>query len=107
MATSSPEIAGFEWDEGNRAKCAKHGVSLAEIENLFQRPVAVVPDPAHSQTEQRLKAIGESHTGRMILVVFTLRRRGMDSLIRPISARYMHQKEIDYYEKAIAHAQQR
>jgi uncharacterized DUF497 family protein len=32
-------------------------------------------------------------------VVFTLRRRGDAVLIRPISARYMHKKEIKAYEK--------
>ena len=34
-----------------------------------------------------------------IFVVFTLRRRGDDILIRPISARYMHDKEVKSYEK--------
>jgi uncharacterized DUF497 family protein len=36
---------------------------------------------------------------RAIFVVFTLRRRGDDILIRPISARYMHDKEVKSYEK--------
>ena len=31
--------------------------------------------------------------------VFTLRRTGDELLVRPISARYMHKKEIDAYEK--------
>jgi uncharacterized DUF497 family protein len=34
--------------------------------------------------------------------VFTLRIRGGESFIRPISARFMHAKEIDYYEKVAA-----
>lgn len=37
--------------------------------------------------------------GRHIFVVFTLRDRGADRLIRPISARYMHRKEIEHYEE--------
>jgi len=28
-------VAGFDWDEGNREKCRKHGVSLAEIEEIL------------------------------------------------------------------------
>jgi hypothetical protein len=28
-------VSGFDWDEGNRAKCQKHGVSIPEIEELF------------------------------------------------------------------------
>ncbi len=107
MATSPTGFAGFEWDEGNQDKCTKHGVSLAEIEGLFERALAVIADPAHSQTEQRLKAIGRSDTGRMILVVFTLRRHGKHRLVRPISARYMHRKEVEYYEEAVASAENR
>jgi uncharacterized DUF497 family protein len=29
-------ISGFDWDSGNRDKCQKHGVSIAEIEALFK-----------------------------------------------------------------------
>ena len=29
-------VAGFDWDRGNRDKCRKHGVSLAEIEQIFE-----------------------------------------------------------------------
>ena len=25
-------VSGFDWDDGNRAKCEKHGVSITEIE---------------------------------------------------------------------------
>jgi uncharacterized DUF497 family protein len=59
------KVAGFDWDLGNRAKCAKHGVTVAEIEGLFRGPVSVFPDPAHSTTEERFKAIGRTEAGRM------------------------------------------
>ena len=52
-------VAGFEWDEGNRAKCQKHGVSLAEIEAVFANPHRIAPDPEHSAEEVRLLAIGK------------------------------------------------
>jgi uncharacterized DUF497 family protein len=93
------KVAGFEWDAGYREKCQTHGVSLGEIEALFTRPVMMLPDQAHSMTEARLKAIGRTETGRNIFVVFTLREHNGQKYIRPISARYMHQKEIDSYEK--------
>ncbi len=92
-------FSGFDWDDGNRAKCGKHGVPAETIEDLFQRGLAILPDEAHSQRERRFKAIGRDETGRAIFVVFTLRRLGRDMLIRPISARYMHRKEIEHYEK--------
>jgi uncharacterized DUF497 family protein len=92
-------VAGFEWDDGNREKCQKHGISLPEIEALFTRPVMVLPDSAHSITEERLKAIGRTGAGRHVFVVFTTCKRNGQNFIRPISARYMHQKEIESYEK--------
>jgi hypothetical protein len=95
-------VAGFDWDEGNREKCEKHGVSITTIESVFHRPMAVHPDPDHSGAEERLKAIGRTEQGRGVLVVFTLRHRDGERFIRPISARYMHRKEIEYFEKATA-----
>ncbi len=95
-------VAGFDWDEGNRSKCQKHGVSTAAVESLFQRPIAVLPDPLHSKSEERFKAIGKTAKGRGIFLVFTLRTRRGKTLIRPISARYMHRKEMDHYEKETA-----
>jgi uncharacterized DUF497 family protein len=92
----------FDWDDANRDKCARHGVSVTEIEALFAGELAVHPDPEHSQQEERLKAIGVTNAGRYVFVVFTLRERGGQSLIRPISARYMHAKEVAHYEKEIA-----
>jgi hypothetical protein len=94
------EIAGFDWDRGNRTKCQKHGVSIEAIESLFTRSVAIFPDNAHSEREQRFRAVGWTQENRAVFVVFTLRRQDGDLLIRPISARYMHKKEIETYEKA-------
>lgn len=90
---------GFDWDNGNREKCKKHGFSTSVIENLFARPLAVLPDAAHSKRKHRFRAIGQTDEGRGVFVVFTLRRKGDEVLIRPISARYMHRKEIEAYEK--------
>jgi uncharacterized DUF497 family protein len=93
------EFSGFDWDRGNRTKCQKHGVSVAEIQSLFHRPVMMAPDFAHSSQEERFKAIGTTDAGRHVFVAFALRRRGQATLIRPVSARYMHRKEVEHYEK--------
>jgi uncharacterized DUF497 family protein len=90
---------GFDWDAGNAAKCQEHGVSIAEIESAFLGEPRVGPDAEHSKVEQRLRAVGRTKEGRHLFVVFTVRRRGSDILVRPISARYMHRKEIDAYEQ--------
>lgn len=96
------EAAGFQWDRGNRAKCRSHAVSIADIEGAFRQPIAVFPDPVHSRAEERFKAIGRTAEGRHLPIVFTLRDSGGQALIRPIRARFMHAKEIDYYEEAAA-----
>jgi uncharacterized DUF497 family protein len=100
-------IAGFQWDRGNREKCQQHGVSILAIESAFESPIAVFPDPSHSSTEERFKAIGKTTGGRHVLIVFTLRVTDGETFVRPISARYMHRREIDHYEKAVADLAQR
>ena len=90
------KIAGFDWDEGNWPKCGKHGVSRAEIEEVFAGTPAVEADPFPE--EARTRAIGKSAAGRYVFVVFMLREIDGQLKLRPISARYMHEKEIAHYE---------
>ena len=92
-------IAGFEWDNGNWPKCGRHGLIREEIEAVFEGAAGVYPDPAHSREQERMLAIGTTRAGRWVLVAFTLRKRGGETLIRPISARYMHRKEVEHYER--------
>lgn len=88
----------FDWDEGNRGKCQKHGVSLAEIESVFRHDPLIAADAGHSRKEVRSIAIGRNTEGRHLFVAFTLRRAGEVRLIRPISARYMHATEVTRFE---------
>lgn len=98
----SEKVSGFDWDDGNFQKCQKHGVSIEEIEALFSNPiVAIAPDIKHSEAEERFLAIGMSTKGRYIFVVFTFREDREEKFIRPISARYMHEKEVQRYEENI------
>jgi uncharacterized DUF497 family protein len=53
-------VSGFDWDEGNRSKCQKHGLSIAEIEAFFMRGPRVAPDPKHSADEVRFIAVGRT-----------------------------------------------
>ena len=90
----------FDWDAGNREKCQQHGVTTATIEKLFgANALRVEPDILNSSAEQRYRAIGKTAAGRAVFLVFTFRDYGNGNLIRPISARYMHRKELDSYEK--------
>jgi uncharacterized protein len=90
-------IAGFDWDDGNWPKCGKHGVSQIEIEQVAKNQPATMADPHPG--EARMRAIGKTDAGRYVFLVFVLRETGEGLLFRPISARYMHQKEIDSYAR--------
>jgi uncharacterized protein len=92
-------VSRFDWDKGNRAKCEKHGVSIIEIENLFAHSPRVAPDPKHSVDEDRLIAVGRTSAGGPVFVAFTLRTKNKLRLIQPVTARFMHAKEIAAYEE--------
>jgi uncharacterized DUF497 family protein len=92
-------IVGFDWDEGNTRKSAdKHGVSQAEAEQVFANlPLGILEDLAHSRSEPRFQALGQTSDGRHLHVTFTLRAEG--TKIRVISARDMNRKEQARYEE--------
>jgi uncharacterized DUF497 family protein len=94
------EITGFDWDGGNWPKCGKHGVSREEIEQVLMS-TNVAPDLKHSQQEPRYIAVGRTHVVRAMFVAFAIRQRQDGRhVIRPISARYMHVKEVKRFEES-------
>ena len=103
----SVSFSGFEWDHGNRRKCQKHGVSIDEIEYVLAHAETLVrPATKHTRSESRLLAIGRTRAGRYPFVVFTPRNRHPAGVrLRPISARYMHRKEVRRYEQEISRPQ--
>ncbi|HQT82014.1 MAG: hypothetical protein B7Z60_07105 [Ferrovum sp. 37-45-19] len=97
--TDLTKISGFDWDEGNTRKNEKHGVSMAEAEQIFfNEPLLLLADIKHSQGESRFHALGKTDEGRALHITFTLRNAG--EKIRVISARDMHKKERTIYEQA-------
>jgi hypothetical protein len=85
------KISGFDWDDGNWPKCGRHGLSQAEIEEVFRSGPRIHPDAAHSAKEVRSLADRLDHGRPVVLAAFTLRRRGEEDLIRPISALHASQ----------------
>ena len=86
---------GFEWDDGNSGKNRdKHQVFDGECEQvLFNQPLVVRPDSAHSNGEDRIFVLGKTDSGRKLFVVCTVRGQ----LLRVISARDMTKKEREVY----------
>lgn len=89
----------FDWDDSNLEHTTKHGVSRQEIEHVLSNDPMVQPDPHPAQIEERWRAIGSNAQGRMIFLVFTFRDTAETMTMRPISARYMHRKEVTKYEQ--------
>ena len=87
----------FEWDEDKAAKnVKKHDVSFEEASTVFGDPLALtIPDPLHSELEDRFITLGESHLRRLVVVVST--ERG--DRIRIISARLATRRERKNYEE--------
>ena len=74
--------AGFEWDQGNSDHCGKHGVSPANIKDLFTRPVTIL---ARLATLRQKSGSGRSAglgDGRAVFLVFTIRERAGRRTIR-------------------------
>jgi hypothetical protein len=83
--------------EGNWPKCGKHGVSREEIGEVLSGTPAVID--AQSLSRGTPDAGHRDHRrGRYVFLVFMLRQIDGETRLRPISARYMHQKEIAHHE---------
>ena len=90
-------VAEFEWDEGNKDKPKKHGVTIGEAEEAFFDDNKVVfSDWIHSAKEKRFTLLGKTRRERLLNIIYTIRRKK----IRIITARDINGKEVQLYEKA-------
>jgi uncharacterized protein len=87
----------FEWDaKKNATNRRKHGVSFEEAKTAFLDDYArVIPDPEHSEDEDRFVLLGLSISVRVLIVCHCYRQRG--NVIRIVSARKADQDEIEQY----------
>jgi predicted DNA binding CopG/RHH family protein/uncharacterized DUF497 family protein len=89
------------WDDGNRSKCLKHGVSTEEVESLFLRPIIILSDEAHSVAEARFKAVGKTAAGRHIFQVFTIREKTGQRYVQPSAPLICTGKKLSIMKKKI------
>jgi len=87
----------FEWDEEKaQINLKKHGVSFEEAGSVFARRLSLtIADPLHSDEEDRFVTLGESSSGRLLVVVSTDR----GETVRIISARVATRRERKNYEE--------
>jgi uncharacterized protein len=90
------KCTGFEWDQHNSEKInTKHAVTSVECEQVFFNiPVITGDDVKHSKTENRFYVLGQTDSGRLLFMVFTVR----NDKLRVISARDMNRKERRIYQ---------
>ena len=70
------KCTGFEWDTHNTNKIIeKHNVTPVECEQvLFNLPIIAGSDEKHSKTENRFYVLGQTDSGRVLFLVFTVRK---------------------------------
>jgi uncharacterized protein len=87
----------FTWDPKKAAaNLRKHRVAFPEAATAFADPLSVtIPDPEHSQAEDRFILLGQSERGRLLVVAHT--ERG--DTLRLISARLATRPERRDYEE--------
>jgi uncharacterized DUF497 family protein len=67
-------LPAFDWDDGNCAHIARHGVMPAEAEQVILGASLPIETEEHSG-EDRHTELGKTTEGRLLLVVWTWRRR--------------------------------
>ncbi len=87
----------FEWDPDKTIlNVEKHGVTFDEACTAFEDRLSLtIPDPLHSEDEDRFVLIGCSHRNRLLAIVHTDR----GDRVRLISARAATGKERRYHEE--------
>ena len=89
----------FEWDEAKakaKENFRKHKVSFEEAETVFDDPLSItIPDPQHSKAERRFLDLGQTETGKIIVVSYAERARAT----RIIGARRATRGERRRYEE--------
>ncbi len=87
----------FEWDENkNQINLKKHGISFEDTKTVFEDEFAILfDDPDHSAEEDRFLIIRMSRTEKICIVSHCY--RGVDEIIRIISARKATKSEQNVY----------
>lgn len=96
-------IKGFDWDKGNLEHIKKHNVGAKECEEtFFNKPLIINRDETHSQTEERLRVYGQTNKGRLLFMIFTIRKVKENKSLkknRVISARDQSKKERKEFQE--------
>ena len=92
------ETIRFEWDENkNTINKRRHRISFEEAQTVFYDAEAlVIPDPEHSQDEERFIILGMSRRAKLLVVCHCY--RASETVVRIISARKATRNESAQYQ---------
>jgi len=85
----------FDWDQGNLNHISNHRVTASEVEQIFQDPNRLEAKAYSVKNEQRFATLGQTQSGRILTVVYTIR----NNKIRTITAYRSTIKEQRRYEE--------
>ena len=89
----------FDWDKNKATKnLVKHKVSFEEAQSVFDDDFArLIPDPDHSEDEERFIILGLSCSLKVLVVVHCYKDE--ENIIRLISARKATKPESKIYKE--------
>ena len=87
---------GFEWDAYNVAHIARHGLQPAEVEHALSGEPATLLEEFVKGGERRTLSVGPTETGRLVVVVWTLR----GARVRVVTAYPANRRVRRDYERA-------
>ena len=92
----------FEWNESKASENRrKHGVTFEEARSAFlDENARVIPDPEHSDDEDRFVLLGLSVPLRLLVVVHCYREE--NNVVRIISARKANRSERQQYSEFLS-----
>lgn len=82
----------FDWDRQNEGHLAKHGISRSDAEDILAGN-HILLEYQMEGNEQRWFAVGSTRTGRILNIVFAVRREA----IRPITGWIADKETVALY----------
>lgn len=87
----------FDWDKANLDHISEHQVSADEVDQIFSDPNRLEAKAYSVREEQRFATLGQTETGRILRVIYTIR----NGRIRTITAYRATRKEQRRYQEKL------
>ena len=89
-----PDAPEFDWDDQNEGHLANHDISRLDAEDVLSGNHILLQYQVE-EDEQRWLAVGATRSGRMLVIVFTVRNES----IRPITGWPADKETAELYFK--------